>query len=152
MLAPRITLALLTACLALAGCTQPTIFANPDPNLRKSNSQFRDDASARFPYKMEAPRIAEPKVRATVGYSLNRLELVNFSGQDWEDVEIWVNRQYVCYIPVLEDRKLKEIHFPMLYDGAGNRFPKNNSQVRVETVELYRDGKMHSIVSYVGDR
>ena len=147
----------LTASLALAalltGCvSRPTLFKNPDPNLNLSTSQLKVDAAARFPYKMNAPRAAEPRAAATIGYSLNRLEVLNFTGQDWKDVEIWVNRQYVCHVPVMEDRKLKEIHFPMLYDAAGNAFPRNNSQIRVETVEIVRDGKVYAINSYIGDR
>lgn len=144
--------ALVALAALLTGCTRPTFFSNPDPNLNLSKSELKQDAAARFPYKMDAPRAIEPKAAATVGYSLNRLEVLNFTGQDWKDVEVWVNRQYVCHVPVMEDRKLKEIHFPMLYDGAGNAFPMDNRQVRVETVEIVRDGKVYTIKSYIGDR
>ncbi len=73
-------------------CTdRPTIFDNPDPNLRLSSSELRGDALARFPYKEEAPKASEIKARAQVAYQLNRMEVVNFSDVDWDNVEVWVN-------------------------------------------------------------
>lgn len=141
--APFIALAALLA----AGCAdRPTLVPNPDPNLRKTRSELSADAAQRFPYKANAPRSFEPRARAQVGYVVNRLEIVNFSGQDWQDVEVWVNGRYVCHVPRMEDRQLKEVHFPMLYDEDGRTFPTDNRRQRVEKVELYRDGTLYSIV------
>jgi hypothetical protein len=139
------------AVLALAGvwgCTdRPTIFDNPDPNLRLSTSELRGDALARFPYKEEVPRAKEIKGRAQVAYPLNRVEVVNFSEADWQDVEVWVNRKYVCHVPKMQSRKLKEIHFPMLFDEKGNSFPMNSNKGKmlVKSVEVLRDGKMYQL-------
>ena len=131
---------------AVGGCSdQPTLFANPDPALRKTTSEFKTDAATRFPYKSDVPHVHETKARAEVGYTLNRLEIVNFSDEDWSEVEVWVNRQYVCYVPRMESRKLKEIHFPMLCDDTGSTFPFDNTKVHVERLEVYRAGTMYDI-------
>jgi hypothetical protein len=136
-----------------AGCAdRPTILPNPDPSLRKTRTELRVDAARRFPYQDELPRAAEPGVRAAVGYSTNRLDLLNFTGADWEDVEVWVNGRYVCHLPRMEDRTIKRVHFAMLMDEEGNRFPSDNRQVRVEKVEMLREGRLYHIHSYVGDR
>ncbi len=143
----RITLALSVLCVAvIAGCTdQPAIFQSSDPALQKSVSQFRDDAATRFPYKTEATHVAEDKVRAKVEYGIKRLDITNFTGQNLLDVEVWVNRQYVCHVPTLSDRELKHIEFPMLCNILGAGFPKQNCDVRVEKVELLYAGEFHEI-------
>ncbi len=137
------TVALLAGMSVLAGCSQPTMFANPDPALRKTVPQLREDAATRFPYRFDAPRAVEPKARALVGYDLRRVEVLNFSGEDWSDVEVWVNREYVCHVPKMEDRKLKEIHYPMLYNELGQSLPFNKTVVT--SVEIYRNGTMYQI-------
>src|SRR3954467_9794437 len=92
--------ALVLGLAAACGCTdRPTIFDNPDPNLRLSSSELRGDALARFPYRAEAPKSSEINARAQVAYAINRMDLVNFSSSDWTDVEVWVNQKYVCHIP-----------------------------------------------------
>ena len=104
----------------VCGCAdRPTILDNPDPALRLSSSELRGDALARFPYKQEAPKSKEIGARAQVAYPLNRMEMVNFSGKDWENVEVWVNQKYVCHVPKWQSGQLKEIHFPMLFDEKG---------------------------------
>src|SRR6266516_4483827 len=58
--------------LGVWGCTdRPTIFDNPDPNLRLSSSELRGDALGRFPYKEDAPKAREIRARAQVAYPLN---------------------------------------------------------------------------------
>ena len=135
--------------LAVAGCSQPTMFANPDPNLRKSVPELKLDSAKRFPYKADAPHALEPKARALVGYDLHRVEVVNFSDEDWSDVEVWVNRQYVCHVPRMQSRQLKEIHYPMLFNELGQSLPFSKSLVK--TVEIYRNGTMYQITSHPVD-
>src|SRR4051812_18116171 len=140
--------------LALAGCTdRTTMFDNPDPNLRLTASEMRGDALGRFPFKEETPKVRETQVRAQVIYPLNRMELVNFTGSEWDDVEVWVNRQYVCHIPKMQDRQLKEIHFPMLFDQKGNNFPMNSNKGKmlVKNVEILRDGKLYQLTVETAD-
>lgn len=136
--------------LSTAGCNQPTLFANPDPNLRKSIPELKADATKRFPYKENAPKAFEPKARAQVGYDLRRVEVVNFSDEDWTSVEVWVNRQYVCYIPVMQSRQLKQLAYKMLINELGQYFPENNS-IPVETVEIYRNGTMYRLTCHPGE-
>jgi hypothetical protein len=136
---------MLVCAAAVAGCNQPTVFQNPDPQLRHTLSDFRADAQRRFPYKFDTPRVREDQARAQIEYGLNRLDVVNFSGSDWHDVEVWVNRQYVCYVPVMEDRKLKRIDFPMLMDLYGVHFPLDNRKEVVRSVELLKDGQFHEV-------
>jgi hypothetical protein len=149
-----LTLLALTVLMivAMAGCEgRPTIFPNPDPQLRKTSTQLAADAAKRHPYPADAPRVKQTQVRAQVAYSLNRLEVLNFSGSDWDGVEVWVNRKYVCYLPTMQAGKLKEVHFPMLYDDTGRYFPFDNRKERVESVELYRDGTVNEIVCGIAD-
>ena len=141
------SLAFVTLC-GISSCSdRPTIFNNPDPNLRLSSSELRGDVIMRFPYKQEAPKAKEIQARAQVAYALNRMEMVNFSGKDWEDVEVWVNQKYVCHVPKWQSGQLKEIHFPMLFDEKGNSFPMNSNkgQMIVRSVEVLRDGKMYQL-------
>ncbi len=140
--------------LGVWGCTdRPTIFDNPDPNLRLSSSELRGDALARFPYKEEAPKVREIQARAQVAYPINRMEVVNFSPSDWEDVEVWVNHKFVCHVPKMQRGQLKEIHFPMLFDEKGNSFPMNSNkgQMLVKSVEILRDGKMYQLTVEAAD-
>ena len=134
------------------GCEgQPTLFANPDPALRHTSTEFSADSAKRFPYNEAAPHGVEPKCRAQAAYMLNRLEIVNFTGQDWTEVDVWVNRQYVCHVPKMEDRKLKEVHFPMLYNDKGEHFPMDNRKEFVRKVEVCRDGKFYDVVVHNAD-
>lgn len=148
----RVVALMVLGAWVLPGCSQPTLFPNPDPSLRKTKAELEADAAKRA-YKADAPRAAEPKARAQVGYMLNRLEVVNFTDEDWSDVEVWVNGKYVCYVPKMESRKLKEIHFPMLYDANGKPFPMNGGirERLVRKVELYREGTMYEVVCHNAD-
>ena len=150
---PLKTLALLTAALIIAGCAggRPSLMPNPDKNLRKASAQFAADAAVRHPYKAEAPRAGEAVARSQVGYSLDRLDLVNLSADEWQDVEIWVNQKYVVHLPKVEPNTLKIIHFQMLYDGEGNYFPTNNKKVLVNKVEMLKDGKIYDIPVRLAD-
>jgi hypothetical protein len=147
-------IALIGAVLAgaLAGCTpRATTFANPDPALNRRHEEFAADAAARGPYKADAPRDVEPDARAQVAYGLKRLELVNFSGRDWTDVEVWVNQRYVCHLPRMEDRVLKRLPFVIFYDGSGENLSAHGPLVVVKQVELFRDGVMYSIQHQVAE-
>lgn len=140
------------AMLSMTGCHDggPTLFPNPDPNLRMTSEQFAANAAKRV-FPASARRAKEPKARAQVAYSLNRVELVNFTGEDWHDVEVWVNGTHVCFVPLMQDRKLKEVHFPMLFDQNGNSFPMDNSRLRVNRVEVFRNGVLYELVSHNAD-
>ena len=147
----RISLAI-AALVLIAGCSgRPTIVPNSDKSLRKTSAEFAADSAKRHPYKSDAPRGGEAVARSTVGYTLNQLDVVNLSDEEWDDVEIWVNQQYVVFIPKMEPKKLKSIAFQMLFDDKGNYFPLDNSKVQVKKVEAYRGGKMYDIPVKLGD-
>jgi hypothetical protein len=142
-----------TAIAALAiGCSgRPALIPNPDPNLRKASAQFAADAAVRHPYKAEIPRGGEAIARTQVGYTLDRIDLVNLSQDPWTDVEIWVNQKYVVHLPKVEPNTLKIINFQMLYDAKGNYFPTDNKKVLVSKVEVLKDGKMFDVPVRLGD-
>ena len=91
--------------------------------------------------------------RAEYNLLLGTLQVLNYSDEDWDNVEIWVNRKYVCWMPKIEKgkRRVKTINFQMLYDDAGNYFWTNGGKTPVEQVELYKNGKMYSIDTYLQD-
>ena len=145
--------ALTAIALIVAGCAggRPALIPNPDKNLRKASAQFAADAAVRHPYKSEAPRGGEAVARSQVGYSLDRLDLVNLSADEWQDVEVWVNQKYVVHLPRIEPNTLKIINFQMLYDDKGNYFPTNNKKVLVNKVEVFKDGKMYDVPVRLAD-
>jgi hypothetical protein len=144
---------LLAAVALIAGCAgRPSVLPNPDPNLRKSSAQLAADAAKRSPYKADAPRGGEASARAQVGYWADRLEVANLSNSDWQDVEVWVNKKYVCYVPTMRSKGPVEVlFFQMLFDDSGNSFPTNNNKTRVESVEIYMDGKMFDVKTALAD-
>jgi hypothetical protein len=144
--------ALIATVLALAGCSgRPALIPNPDKNLRRASAQFAADAAVRHPYKSDAPRAGEAIARSQVGYTLDRIDLVNLSKEEWQDVELWVNQKYVVHLPKVEPNTLKIINFQMLYDGSGNYFPTDNKKVMVSKVEVLKEGKMYDVPVRLGD-
>jgi len=140
-----------TSLIALGCAGRPSIIPSMDKNLRRSSAQFAADAAVRHPYKSDAPRGGEAIARAQVGYTLNHIDIVNLSKEPWNDVEIWVNQNYVVHLPVMEPNKLKTIEFTMLYDDKGTYFPLDNSKVLVKKVEVYFGGKMYDVPVKLGD-
>jgi hypothetical protein len=142
----------LLALAAFVGCAgRPALIPNPDPNLRKTSAQFAADAATRHPYKAAAPRGGEAIARAQVGYTLNRIDLVNLSHEEWANVEVWVNQDYVVFLPKVEPNKLKILNFELLFNGQGVSFPRDNSKVLVNKVEVFKDGKMFDVPVRLGD-
>jgi hypothetical protein len=144
---------LLVGIALLVGCAgRPSVLPNPDPALRKTSAQLAADSAKRSPYKEEAPRGGEATARAQVGYWADRLEVANLSNADWQDVEVWVNKKYVCYVPKMPSKgQVEVLFFQMLYDDSGNSFPTNNNKTRIESVELYMDGKMWDVKTALAD-
>jgi hypothetical protein len=134
------------------GCSgRPSVLPNSDMDLRRSSAEFAADAAKRHPYKSDASRGGEAPAGAQVGYVLDRLEIVNLSDQNWSDVEVWVNQQYVVYVPSMEKGKLKVFNFQMIYDDHGKYLPTDSSKERVNKVELYCDGKMYDVRLQLAD-
>ena len=102
------------------------------------------DAAKRHPFKEDAPR-GTANARAEVDYMYRYLGIVNLSEQHWNDVEVWVNRQFVVHVPKWQDGTLKRIQFSMLRDERGNPFTSDAGRRPVKRVEVYTDGKMYEI-------
>ena len=136
-------LALLT--FSAAACEKrPSLFRNSDPLLNKTSSQFSSDAANRA-YRGDAPRAGQADGRAGVDYTFNTVQVANLSSRDWTDVEVWVNRKYVVFVPRIPARELRTLNFEMMYDGRGNHLPTKAAAPQVQTVELYRDGQMYDV-------
>lgn len=140
-------------CLAVAsGCTQrPPPFITNDKSLRKPSTELAADSVKRFPYKAEAAKGGEAVARAQVGNTANWMEIVNLSDQDWADVEIWINKNWVVFLPTMERGKLKRIPFSAIFNDKGNTFPTSTKTERLEIIEVLRDGKMYTVRLQLAD-
>lgn len=143
----HLMIAMLGAGLMLGCSGRPSILPNSDPELRKNMAQLSADAVKRHPFKTELPRGGEALARASVDYTFKTVQVLNYSDVDWEDVEIWVNRSYVVSVPKLPHGKdgAKTIDFQMLFDDKGEFFWTDHGKVRIEQLEMLRDGKIYSI-------
>ena len=147
----------LAAAVALVGCAgRPALIPNKDSSLRKTSTEFAADAAKRT-YEADAPRGGEAAARAETDYTLKEIRLANLSPEDWSNVEVWVNQKYVVSLASLphQDKSAgyRHLNFQMLYDNQGQYFPVSflNSKVRVEKVEIFRDGKMFDVPVKLAD-
>ena len=139
--------------LALPGCAgRAEIVPNADPALRKTAAEFAFDAAPRFPYPADAARGGEAMGQAEVNYVFDRIDLVNYSPADWTDVEVWVNGEYVLFLPAIEGNggpdgatpgPVKKLPFRAFYGQGGTSMPTINFYV--DKVELRRDGKLYDV-------
>ena len=149
----RLSLLIGSAAL-LGGCAgRAEIFPNSEPALRHTAAEFAADAAKRFPYKADAPRGGVADARAQVGYTVNKLEIENLGEDDWDDVEVWVNKSYVVYLPKMKAHpgKVTAIPFQAIYNEDGHSFPTDNRKTLINTVEVYHDGKMYDIKTQLAD-
>ena len=139
------------ACLAMvAGCAgRPSLIPNSDPALRKTSAQFASDAAKRHPFNASLPSGGAAQGRAQVGYGRDTVEIVNLGTGDWHNVELWVNRRYVVFVPRIRAgaSRVTTINFQMLFDDKGRSFPTNNSvpERMVRQLEVVRDGQVYSV-------
>jgi len=141
------------ACGLLAGCEgRPGLIPNSDPALNKTSTQFAADAARRFPYPAD-PNGGTASGRAEIDLMLTRLQILNSSDEDWNDIDIWVNHSYVCHVPSIPKGKLKveTVQFQMLYDVKGDYFATDNGQHPVTSVEMRRGGKTYQIPIVMAD-
>ena len=147
---------MIAAATLSAGCAgRVSLFPNTDPALRKTPPQFAADAAMRHPFKADAPSGGEANGRAEVDYGLDVLEVVNLSDEDWDNVEIWLNRKYVVFVPKIEKGapRTKVLNFQMIFDESGNSFPTNNisEENRIQKLEMLRGGKLYSLKLQLAD-
>jgi hypothetical protein len=136
----------------LGGCAgRPSLLPNSDKELRKTSVAFAADAAKRT-YPASAPHGAEAQAQASVDHGFgNRIEVINLSDDNWSNVELWVNEKYVVFIPSWPSRRMEQINFQMLYDRDGGSFPVNNKSIRVEKIEIFTDGKLHTVPAKLAD-
>lgn len=141
------------ALLALVGCQQNAVLLpNSDSSLNKPAKAFADEAAKHFPYPADLERGGELPARAEIGYMVDVITLVNFSKQDWTDVELWVNKSYMVPLATVkanaEGVKAERIAFKYLYNSTGQHFPSNGALV--DTLELKLNGKMYDVPKQIG--
>jgi hypothetical protein len=144
--------ALAGVMLAVGGCfSERTGFLpNEDTALRKKDKEFVADATQRFPYKETAER-GTTSARAEVDYMYRYIGVANLSDAQWKDVEVWVNKQYVVFVPAWKGEVLKRIQFTMLRDERGNPFTSDKGRNPVKSVEVFTDGKMYDIPLFLAE-
>jgi hypothetical protein len=142
-----IGLSLLCLIFSAAGCVsdgRPALFPNPDPNLRKSSAQLAADAAKRS-YEADAPKGGQAAARAQYELMDHRIDLVNLSDADWDNVEVWLNHSYVVFVLKMEKNADKRLDFEMFFDRDGHHFSTVGGKTPVESLEIYRDGKMFTV-------
>jgi hypothetical protein len=147
-----VTAAGLAMVAAMVGCAgRPQIIPSDDPTLRKTSTEFAADAAKRFPYKSDAPSGGDIRSRAEIGYMFNRVELANLSGEDWNDVDVWINQSYVVHLTSLKNNQDRSIAFQMFYDDSGHYYPTSGENRIVKKIELCKDGKMYTVPVQTAD-
>ena len=138
----------------LVGCEgRPSLLPNSDPNLNKTSTQFASDAAKRFPYPASAPKAGEAQGRAQVDVMMAQLQILNYSDEDWNNIDIWVNQSYVCHIPRIPrgKEKVETINFQMLYNDEGHYFWTSGGRTPMQVVEMYKGGKRYDIPLALAD-
>lgn len=138
--------------LLMGGCwdTSISLMPNPNPDLHKSSAEFAADAVKRHPFNTHLEDGGEAQAQAEVGYALNRLELVNVSDETWNNVEVWINRKYVVFVPKITPKVLQRLPFAMFYDGHGHYFQQDNKEM-IQSVILVRGDKMFAVPLQLAD-
>ena len=155
-LAIRWTLA--NIVIVMVGCTtRPPFFPNADSDLRKSSKDFAADAANRH-YEASAPRGGDADGRAEVDYGYDRIYLADTSPTDWNNCELWINKMYVIFLPKVAGNGARAltINFASLFDASGEHFPFKSTpltgtQTPVDTIEIYRGGKMYNVTMALAD-
>jgi len=147
-----ISSAALLAIAALVGCKieRATIIPSDIPSLNKPATQLAREAQLRFPFPVDLERGGEIAGRAEIGYSLNSISLLNFSGQTWTDVDLWINREYVVNLAEVPSNKLITINFKHLFNEQGVHYPTRNVQTKVAKVELRQGVRVFDLPSQAG--
>ncbi|HWE03457.1 MAG TPA: hypothetical protein VG326_13715 [Tepidisphaeraceae bacterium] len=145
--------AAITVLMTIGCAGRPSLLPNSDPSLRRTSAQFAADAAKRHPFKSNAPSGGEAKVSAQYNLTFATVELLNYGNEDLDDVEVWVNRNWCCWIPKLEKGKVrvKTLPFQMLYDDSGNYFWTDNGKTPITTIDLFYGGKMFTVPFKMAD-
>jgi len=149
-------LALVVSFATLAGCSgRPSLIPNSDPALNKTSAQFAADAAKRQPFNTALPSGGVAKGRAQVGYALDTVQVVNLSNEDWDNVEFWINRKFVVFVPRIPagGERVKTLNFQMFFDDRGHYFPVDNRtpERMIQQLEMVRGGQVYTIPLHLAD-
>jgi hypothetical protein len=144
----------LVACVAgilLLGCQGTvSLIPNADVALRKPPAVFAADAAKRQ-YEADAPKASDKEFRAQYALMIRQVDLANISDRDYSNVEVWINGKYVVCCPNFQKKSDKTLNFTMFYDRQGHHFETNYGNNPIQSIEVYRDGKMFSVVDHIAD-
>jgi hypothetical protein len=151
-----VPLACLVGLCMLSGCSgRPSLLPNSDPSLNKTSAQFAADAAKRYPFNTALPSGGVAKGRAQVGYGMDTVQVLNLSDEDWDNVELWINRAFVVFVPKFpaHGQRVKTLNFQMFYDDKGHYFPTDNSTPNrmIQQLEMVRGGKVYTIPVKLAD-
>jgi hypothetical protein len=141
-------LSLVAGSLVLGCQDNAVLIRNTDANLNKSAATFATEAKERFPYPADVQRGERIDARAEIGYMWNIVNVLNYSDQDWENIEIWINKSYVLPLPKMEARQTKRISFKMFYNDQGQYFPLGGTMI--EDLEIKKDGVLYRVPCQIG--
>lgn len=143
------------AAAGVGGCKGVTVIPNSDPALRRSRTEFAEDAELRHPFKSDAPSGGDAKGRAMVNYTTHEVEVANLSDEDWKDVEVWLNRKYVVFVPRIPRNapRTETLNFQMFFDDNGHSFPTHSQtdEGRIHQLEILRDGRLYALKYELAD-
>ena len=142
------------ALATLAGCEgRPSLFPNSDSALNKTSTQFAADAARRFPYPVTAPHPGDAQGRASLDHMFAQLQILNSDNEDWSNIDVWVNKTYVCHIPRIPKgkEKVETLNYGMLYDQKGRSFDSDGGKNPMKQVEIFRDGKVFNVPLVLAD-
>jgi hypothetical protein len=143
-----VSLLILLAGGFVGGCAErPTIFPNSDSKLNKKSAAFAADAVNRHPYKSELPKAGQIDGVGAINYTLGTLQLANLSTEKWENLEVWINAEYVVFVPQIEPGKLRTLNFKMFFDGRGNTIPKyvKGEAPRIASLQVLRNNAWYEV-------
>lgn len=137
---------------SLFGCDgMPALIPNSDPALRRSSASFAADAAKRV-YETSAQAQPDTEARAKYELIFKQVDLTNISTNDeWDNVEVWINRKYVVFIPKVSPSTDVTLNFQMFFDSDGNHFETDSGQNPIKSIDIYRNGTMYSVPMHVAE-
>lgn len=144
LLGAMLALALILGAAGCASDGKPSFLPNPDPNLHKTSAELAADAAKRN-YEASAPRGGLADARAQYELMSRRVDIVNLADADWDHVEVWINQNYVVFVPIMQKQEDKKLDFEMFFDRDGHHFDTDGGKNPIKTVEIFREGKMYTV-------
>ena len=139
-------------CLMLlcGGCASGStdLLPSADKGFSRPKKQMMADAAKRT-YPADAPHQGEAPMRAEVDYALHVINVVNFSPQAWDNVEVWVNGEFACQVTTLPVKKQLGVNFEALYNKQGQQAPLHG--VWIKNAQLVADGKIYDLTLHLPD-